>query len=459
MGSTTSARLSTWQFPEARRRSFVASGFARAAGLGLLITLAQVVLLLSLGAVVSDAPKGEAYQALCRWDGWLYACIVRDGYKTTIPPTSAEDFETSNVGFFPGYPLSAYAVQRLSGNRLTIKSSLVLASQLAAWGFWTYWLLMIRRFRAPRQVGLLATLAVALHPASYYLVVSYSESLFLFSMLGFLYWLSNAEPSRRLWALPHGIVMSATRLGGLPVAFVPLIAQSICQVAPAVHAAWICRKASNRNEQIKGAITACRQRLWNDRGLLGRLTLVGFIASLGGLGFFAYCQWKFGYWDMYFWTQREGATVAPDWLWLLRPRNYIFVGSLKFSHLHWPDDVSRFCVALSVVLIAVMGKWELKRYGAGDRSLPQRLPFYLCAVGLCFLHAAGVSPILMQSFFRYSLTVHVLLLLALVHACGWGLVPRWLSKPNVTWLIAAFAAMAGLQLALAARYFTHLWVA
>ena len=36
---------------------------------------------------------------------------------------------------------------------------------------------------------------------------------------------------------------------------------------------------------------------------------------------------------------------------------------------------------------------------------------------------------------------------------------RWLTRPNVTWLTAALAAMAGLQLALAARYFTHLWVA
>jgi len=459
MGTTTSARLSTWQFPEARRRSFVATGVAKAMGVALLITLAQVAMLLSLAAIVSDSREGETYQALCQWDGHLYARIVRDGYRTTIPPIASIDFEQSNVAFFPGYPLSAHVVRRLSGNWLSIKGSLVLAAQIAAWGFWTYWLLMMRRFRAPRQVGLLATLAVALHPASYYLVASFSESLFLLSMLGFFYWLADKSPQRRLWALPHGIVMSATRLGGLPVAFVPLFAQAIVEVSPAVHAAWIYRKAADGREQIKGAVTACRQRLWDDRGRLARLALVGFVASLGGLGFFAYCQWKFGYWNMYFWTQQEGATVSADWLWFVRPHNYIFVGSLWFSHLHWPDDVSRFCVGLSIVLMAVMGRWELVRYRAGDRSLPERLPFYLCAAGLFFLHAAGVSPIMMQSFFRYSLVVHVLLLLALVHACGWGLVPRWLTRPNVAWLTAALAAMAGLQLALAARYFTHLWVA
>jgi hypothetical protein len=318
---------------------------------------------------------------------------------------------------------------------------------------------MMSRFRAPRQVGLLATLTVALHPASYYLVASFSESLFLLSMLGFFYWLADEEPRRRMWALPHGIVMSATRLGGLPVAFVPLLAQALVEVSPAVSAAWIYRRTVGGREQIKGAISACRQRLWDDRGRLARLALVGLVASLGGLGFFAYCQWKFGYWNMYFWTQQEGATVSADWLWFARPRNYIFVGSLWFSHLHWPDDVSRFCVGVTVVLLLMMGRWELARYRAGDRSLPERLPFYLCAAGLFFLHAAGVSPIMMQSFFRYSLTIHVLLLLALVHACGWGLVPRWLGKPNFIWLSAALAVMGGLQLALAARYFTHLWVA
>ncbi len=459
MESTTSARLATWQFPEARRRTFAVSGVARVMGIALLITLAQIAMLLSLAAIVSDAPKGELYQALCQWDGHLYARIVRDGYRTTIPPIASIDFEQSNVAFFPGFPLSAYGLRRLSGDWLSIKGSLVLAGQIAAWGFWTYWLLLLRRFRAPRQVGALATLAVALHPASYYLVASFSESLFLLSILGFFYWLCDSEPYKRLWALPHGIAMSATRLGGLPVAFVPLIAQGFTEVAPVVHTAWLYRRAIDRGERIRGAVSACRQQLWDDRGLLARLALVGFVASLGGLGFFGYCQWKFGYWNMYFWTQQEGATVSADWLWFVKPRNYIFVGSLWFSHLHWPDDVSRFCVALSVVLLFVLGKWESGRYRAGDRSLPQRLPFYLCAVGLLFLHAAGVSPIMMQSFFRYSLTIHVLLLLALVHACGWGLVPRWLTRPNVTWITAGFAVMAGLQLALAARYFTHLWVA
>jgi hypothetical protein len=460
MGSSSEAKLATWQIDATRHRTLSVPGVLKAMVIALSITLLQVAVMLVLAANKDDGVPGEtAYESLCQWDGHLYARLVRDGYRTTIPPTASIDFEGSNVAFFPGYPLCTYTLRQLSGGRLTIKSSLALAAQLSAFGFWTYWLLMLRRFRTPRAAGLILTAAVALHPASYYLVTAYSESLFLVATLGFFYWLSDPAPRRRLWAVPHGIVMSGARLGGLPVAMVPLFAQIGVEFAPAFYTAWCNRAVTGGWKQTKAAFYRSTLAAWNDRRRLARLALLGFAASLGGLAFFAYCQWRFGHWNLYFMTQAEGATVAADWIWFLRPRSYIFIGSLLYSHIDWPDDLSRLCVGLCLVLFVVFAKWEYRRVAAGDTSWPQRLPYYLCAVGLCFLHAAGVSPILMQSFFRYSLIVFVMLLLALAQGCGAGQVPAWLERPRWALLSGIGIALAGLQVALAMRYFSHQWVA
>jgi hypothetical protein len=457
MNSSTGAKLSTWRIP-CERRAAVLPDVARPLGIALAITLLQSAIVLLLVLLSSASAPSEAYPALCKWDGQLYALIVRDGYRTTIPPTPLVDFEQSNVGFFPGYPLLAHSLRRMSGDWLSFKSSLVLAAQLSAWGFWTYWLLFLRRFRAPRQLAWLATLTVMLHPAAFYLVVAYSESLFLFAMLGFFYWLGDHQ-GRWGWALPHGIAMTATRLGGLPVALVPLMAQFMVEFSPVAQSLLASRHSANRWQPLRQTVHACSRQAWNDRHRNAQLAFVGAAACLGGLAFFVYCQWAFGHWDLYFWTQKEGATVTTDWIWWLRPSSYSFVGALIYDHLPWTDDLSRFCVALTVVLFVVLGRWEIRRSRALDQSLPQRLPFYLAALGLFFLHAAGVAPIAMQSMLRYSLVVHVLLLLAVAHACGQGMTPPWLNRANRRRFAIAFVLLACLQITLVWRFFTHQWVA
>jgi hypothetical protein len=462
MSSPASAPLSSWNLSHAEdcpaEASAAIPSVVRAVALGLAITVAQVAFVLTLALMTLEVPRGEIYQWLCQWDGHLYARIVRDGYRTTIPPTASIDFETSNVGFFPGYPLLAHSLRKLSGDWLSIKASLAIAAQLAAWGFWTYWLLFLRRFRVPRELAWLSTLAIALHPAGYYLVVAYSESLFLFTMLGFFYWLGDPR-GRWFWALPHGIAMSATRLGGLPVAFVPLIAQAMAEFSPAVLPIVLFGRAQGGWACAAEALADCRRQLWHDRRSFMRPLLVGLIASLGGLAFFAYCQWRFGYWNMYFWTQAEGATVSADWFWWLRASSYSFVGAISYQHINWPDDLSRFLVLVTTVLLIVMARWEIRRARAGDRTLPARLPYYLSAAGLFFLHAAGVSPILMQSMFRYALVIHILLLMAFLQACQQSLSPAWLERINHRRFAIAFALLACLQTALLWRYFTHQWVA
>ena len=64
--------------------------------------------------------------------------------------------------------------------------------------------------------------AIVVHPGPFYLVVGYSESLFLLGLLGYFYWCEKA--GRWSWSLAarHGFGMTATRLVGLPAAVFPV---------------------------------------------------------------------------------------------------------------------------------------------------------------------------------------------------------------------------------------------
>src|SRR5262249_62426183 len=73
------------------------------------------------------------------------------------------------------------------------------------------------------------------------------------------------------------------------------------------------------------------RKSWPARlGAAGALT---FLASLGGVLFFAFCQLRYGHWDMYMINQRLGWGIEPDYLALFKPDIYrgpvpAFVGGL-----------------------------------------------------------------------------------------------------------------------------------
>lgn len=404
--------------------------------LALAITLAQTAAALVVSIAAGNGSPESAYRAFCRRDGFMYVTILSSGYRSTIPPTASVDFDNSNVAFFPGYPLAGRLVHRMSGGALSTHTSLVVAAQLAAWGFWIYWLAFMKRFALHAASATWLTLTAALHPAAFFLIVAYSESLFLLGLFGFLYWIGSTNSQARWLAVPHGFVMSATRLGGLPLAFAPVVAQLCASPAPLSDA--------------KVQLNWLKPRL-------APLAAIGLLASLGGLAFFAFCQWRFDAWDLYFQTQREGQGVAADWLWFVRPSSYAFFGSLFYSHLDWTDDLSRLSVALTVLLLAAVGRreWQLAR--SGDDGWRVRVVFYLCAAGLMFLHAAGVSPRHMQSMLRYAYPVHLLLMLTLAQWLGTTKPAAHILTPRrLAWGLGLLAV---LQLVLMFRYFQGGWVA
>ena len=134
-----------------------------ALALGFCITVGQVILACCISGQLN--PR-SAYLHLVQWDGGWYAQIVEHGYLSPARLTSSN---FGNVAFFPGYPVSARLVQWLCHIRL--EYALLVASQVACWGFWTYLLLFFRRWRVGPGLAALGIALVLIHPAAFFLEI------------------------------------------------------------------------------------------------------------------------------------------------------------------------------------------------------------------------------------------------------------------------------------------------
>src|SRR5205085_2832723 len=129
--------------------------------------------------------------------------------------------EVSNVAFFPAYPALASLLR--SAFRLDTESALLITAELAAWGFWTCFFLFCDRWKLSRLLRFFGALAILAHPAAFFLIAGYSESLFLMAVIGFIYWSGSESRWARIWAALHGVMMSATRIVGVPCAAYPVV--------------------------------------------------------------------------------------------------------------------------------------------------------------------------------------------------------------------------------------------
>src|SRR5438876_10435966 len=186
---------------------------------GLLLTAVQLAM--AVGLLAPEGPLSDRYQSLIQHDSYWFINIVDRGYQTIVPPIDHKVMEVSNVAFFPAYPAIA-ALFRYGLNIDTI-TALLITAQLAAWGFWTYFFLFCRRWNVSPALQICGALLIAAHPAAFFLIAAYSESLFLMALLGFIYWSTAEGRSAKIWAAGHGIVMSAARIVGIVCAFFPVV--------------------------------------------------------------------------------------------------------------------------------------------------------------------------------------------------------------------------------------------
>ena len=350
---------------------------------GLTVTLLQVAM--AVGLLAPEAPISDRYSALVQHDSYWFMNIVDRGYQTIVPPIDHKVMEVSNVAFFPAYP--AIAALFRYGLDIDSNAALLITAQLAAWGFWSYFFLFCRRWNVPPAVQICGALLIAAHPAAFFLVAGYSESLFLMALLGFIYWSTAEGRSAKFWAAAHGIVMSATRIVGL-----------VCAAFPVVRSAF---------ETGWRGLFEPREWLRKNSAAIG-MTLV---AACGAVGFFVYSQLRWGQWNIYMLTQAAGWGIVPDYLAVFKPGSYRWL----VPALNNPTEASQISMTLGALLLIGIALCELLPAIRRRAGLPVRAGIYFCAAAIYYLSVSGVACVDMESMLRYEFAVHALIVLAFLN--------------------------------------------
>jgi len=350
---------------------------------GLMLTLAQIAVAICL--LAPEGPLSYRYSTLVQHDSYWFENIVERGYQTPVPPISHKVMEVSNVAFFPAYPAIA-AVLRY-GLNFGAQNALLITAQAAAWGFWSYFFLFCERWNLSPALQFFGALSIVAHPAAFFLIAGYSESLFLMALVGFVYWSSADARAAKFWAALHGMAMSATRIVGIP-----------CAAFPVVRAIF-----------AKGWRGLCEPRSWIRR--YGPAVSLMFAATLGAVFFFIYCQLRWGHWNIYMLTQSAGWGIVPDYLAVFKPSSY-----------HWfapalsdPKEASQLSMTLGALLLVVVAVCELLPAIRRRTGWATRAGFYFCAAVIYYISVSGVASVEMESMLRYEFCVHALIVLAFLH--------------------------------------------
>lgn len=350
---------------------------------GFAVTLLQIVL--AVGLLAPDEPLTARYFALVQHDSYWFVNIIDRGYQTVVPPVDQKVMEISNVAFFPAYP----AIAALLRSVFSINSgtALLITAQLAAWGFWSYFFLLCNRWNVPPVLQVGGTLLILTHPASFFLIAAYSESLFLAALLGFIYWSTAKGRTARVLAGLHGIVMSAARIVGIVCAAFPVV-RSIFQ-----HG-W------------RGLLKP-RKWLHHNRAAVA-LTIV---AAGGAVAFFAFCQLRWGHWDLYMLTQAAGWGIKPDYFAVFRLESYRWLVPAPNN----PIEASQMSMTLGAVLLVGILICEVVPALRRRACLSLRLGIYFCAAVIYYLSVSGVACVDMESMLRYQFCAYALIVLAFLN--------------------------------------------
>lgn len=149
------------------------------------------------------------------WDGQWYNRIAEKGYFIVDAPGLGPQ------AFYPLYPLLGSILHKISG--VNIEYSMLAVSLAASFGFALVW----KRYLESKCAGdvsivMLGSAIVLLWPASYFLRVSYTESLYL--LLLAIFFLGMLKRAPVLWLVFICGLLTATRPNGI-----------ICSVVLGIH--------------------------------------------------------------------------------------------------------------------------------------------------------------------------------------------------------------------------------
>jgi hypothetical protein len=344
--------------------------------LGICLTALQIGIACSLP---KDKSVGDSYMSLCNWDCDWYREIVTSGYHSPVPPV-AQRKDVSDVAFFPGYPYLARGLHL--GLGIEPKLALLIVAQLFCVLFWAALWSVLQRWAIPKPIAGAVVMAIFVHPATFFLVAGYSESLFLSTLLLFILYSSSVRPRDHLSASLSGFALSATRIIGIPAAGFPVI-----------------RHIVNRLSRSR---TPSRQK---DNGEFFHALSITAVAVSGALLFFYYCHEVFGRYDFYMDTQKIGWGIYPDYGAILNWKNFGF---------RYPMD--QFATFASAAIFLSFVPMEIAVvFLRRPTGISKRLPLYLLAVAFFFITLSGLESVRFQSMIRYTLPWYILLGLCFAH--------------------------------------------
>jgi hypothetical protein len=380
---------------------------------GLIVTLAQIAL-----AVLLLAPEGsvaEKYHSLIQHDSYWFMNIVDRGYQTIVPPINHKVMEVSNVGFFPAYPAIAGLLRY--GFNIDTGDALLITAQAAACGFWSYFFLFCQQWNLSPPLRFFGALTIAAHPAAFFLVTAYSESIFLMALLGFIYWSSKPGRGAKICAAVHGIAMTAARLVGIPCAAFPVV----------------------RRIFTEGWSSLAHPRRWKRQ--YGSAVALMAVSLSGAALFLLYCQSRWGHWDIYMLTQSICWGIEPDYLAVFKSSTYRWL----IPALNNPTEMSQLFTTIGALLLVVVAGSELAFGIRGRPGRPLRVGIYLCAAVIYYISVSGVASVALESMLRYEFCVHALIVLAFLQFLQQLHAPRALRAIGMTALTLAGAIGLGLQ--------------
>jgi hypothetical protein len=239
----------------------------------------------------------------------------------------------------------------------------------------------------------------AVHPASFFLVAGYSESLFLAALLGMIYWMTSHATGSTWIAASHGFILSATRVFGFPLLIIP----------------FLMTKLSGRNIPDKRSV------------IVAAGTLAGF------LSFLVYCQIAFGWALLYFARQTIGWGIHPDYFLILNTRGWTpFFPSLLHSS-QWLLGIQSPLSApilfwLFVVLTVIVWKMNIRDV----------LPITFLTTGWIrwYLASAALVTLQWRSMIRYGYPVFI----CAMFLCGYLIARKKHSKLTSSIFTLAWAA-------------------
>jgi hypothetical protein len=353
------------------------------------VSMGLAAMLLQLfAATVLLAPEGplsHRYSTLIQHDSYWFANIIERGYDTILPPISRKMMEVSNVAFFPAYPAIAGALHHWTG--LGVYTALLVTAQGAAWGFWSYFFLFCERWNIAPLAQVFGALAVFAHPAAFFLVAGYSESLYMMALLGFIYWSTARGRGAWLLAAVHGFGMSATRIVGLPCAAIPVVQKFFA-------GGW---------ERLRDV------RSWV--GQYARPITLMIAAMLGAISFFVDCHVRWGRWDLYMLTQEAGWAVYPDYLAVFKLESYCWLVPELNNAAQW----SQMTMTVGALVLIGVAIGELLPALRRQTAWQTRMGFHFAAAVTFYIAVSGVASVQMESMLRYQFCAHAVIVLAILH--------------------------------------------